>query len=277
MSLAAILMAAAVAASPSSPRKIAVLDLEGAGVDPALAQAASLVLPTELRGRLPGVQIISSGDIRSMLGFEKTKQAIGCEDDSCMSEIGGALGVDEMVSGKMGKVGRTLVVELRRIDVRGSKTLSSAVRTVRGEEDALIQGIQEMAGELYPGTVRGGGVRAVEASGAKPGFLSGKVAAWVGAGLGVAMMVGGGVAIVDARGVASDYEAQQSRPAALATVTRADADAAKVEYTVGWAVAGAGAVVGGWGVYRILHLRQPASVAVFPIPGGATVALGGSF
>lgn len=278
MTLGALLVTALLAASPG-PRKIAVLDLEGAGVDPALTQAASLLLPTEIRGRLPGVQVVSSGEIRSMLGLEKTKQALGCEDDGCMAEIGGALGVDEMVSGKMGKVGRTLVIELRRTDVRASKTLASSVRTVRGEEDALITGLQDMAGELYPGTVSGGGIREVETAreGWEPGFLSGKVAAWIGAGLGAALVIGGGVAVVQARGVASDYEDQQDLAATAATVTRADADDAKLRYTLGWSLAGAGAVVGGWGAYRIVHLREPPPVAVLPIPGGVAVSFGGSF
>lgn len=278
MSVTPIVVAALLAASSTAPRKIAVLDLEGAGVDPALTQAASLVLPTEIRGRLPGVQVVSSAEIRSMLGLEKTKQALGCNDDSCMAEIGGALGVDEMISGKLGKVGRTLVIELRRTDVRASRTISSSVRTVRGEEDAVLQGLQEMAGELYPGTVSGG-LKAVEAprEGWEPGFLSGKPAAWIGAGVGAAMLVGGGVLIVGARGVASDYEAQQSEVPSAATVTRADADAAKTKYAIGWAVAGVGAVVGGWGAYRVVHLRQPPPVAVLPIPGGVAVSLGGSF
>jgi hypothetical protein len=240
-------------------------------------QAASLVLPTEIRGRLPGVQVISSGEIRSMLGLEKTKQALGCEDEGCMAEIGGALGVDEMISGKMGKVGRTLVIEVRRTAVRESRTLASAVRTVRGEEDAIIRGLQEMAGELYPGTVSGGGIRELEGSGWEPGFLSGKVAAWVGAGLGAALVIGGGVAIVDARAVANDYEDQQGGDAIDATVTRDDADAAKTKYVVGWSVAGVGAVIGGWGVYRIVHLREAPPVAVVPVPGGAAVTFGGSF
>jgi hypothetical protein len=147
MTLCPLLVAALMAANPT-PRKIAVMDLEGAGTVGALAQAASLVLPTEIRGRLPGAQVISSGEIKSMLGLEKTRQALGCEDEGCMAEIGGALGVDELVSGKIGKVGRTIVIELRRTDVRASKTVSSAVRTVRGEEDAVITGLQEMAGEL---------------------------------------------------------------------------------------------------------------------------------
>jgi hypothetical protein len=277
MTLAPVLVALLLSAN-SAPRKVAVMDLESAGVDPALAQAASLLLPTEIRGRLPGVQVISSAEIRSMLGLEKSKQALGCEDDSCMAEIGGALGVDELISGKIGKVGRTIVIELRRNDVRASKTLTSSVRTVRGEEDAVLTGLQEMAGELYPGT-RSDAVKAVrqERSGWEPGFLAGKPAAWVGAVIGLAGVVTGGVLVKQARDVAADYDAQQDKPATLATVTRAQAEDADLKYRIGLAAIGAGAVIGGWGTYRIFHLREPAAVAVLPIPGGFAISAGGSF
>jgi hypothetical protein len=272
-------LAVALLAANAGPRKIAVMDLEGSNVDPALAQSASLVLPTELRGRLPGVQVISSGEIKSMLGLEKTKQALGCEDEGCMAEIGGALGVDELISGKLGKVGRTFVVELRRTDVRAARTLASAVRTVQGQEDALIAGLQEMAGELYPGTVSAGKVKAIEArsEGWEPGFLSNRAAAWIGAGLGAAALIGGGVVAKQAWDVGQDYKAQQDLPATAATVTRADASTAKTKYTVGWSLVGAGALIGGWGTYRIFHLRGQAGVAVVPIPGGGAVSMGGSF
>jgi len=277
MTLAPLLVATLLAANPS-PRKIAVMDLEGAGVDPSLAQAASLVLPTEIRGRLKGAQVISSGEIKSMLGLEKTKLALGCEDDSCMSEIGGALGVDELISGKIGRVGRTIVIELRRTDVRSSKTITSSVRTVRGEEDAVINGLQDMAGELYPGTVSAA-IKSVEmpSEGWEPGFLAGKPAAWIGAGVGAVAFIAGGVLMKGAQDVAKDYEAQQGEPITSATVTRADADAAKTKYFISLGAMGVGAVIGGWGVYRIVHLRTPAPVAVVPIPGGMAVTMGGTF
>jgi hypothetical protein len=277
MTLCPLLVAALMAANPT-PRKIAVMDLEGAGTVGALAQAASLVLPTEIRGRLPGAQVISSGEIKSMLGLEKTRQALGCEDEGCMAEIGGALGVDELISGKIGKVGRTIVIELRRTDVRASKTVSSAVRTVRGEEDAVITGLQEMAGELYPGTVSGA-IKSVEQrrEGWEPGFLAGKPGAWIGAGVGVVLVIGGGVMLKGALDVGNDYKAQQDKPATAATVTRADADAAKTKYYASLAAMGVGAVIGSWGTYRIFHLREPAAIAVLPVPGGLAVSFGGSF
>jgi hypothetical protein len=277
MTLAPVLLAALLSAN-AAPRKVAVMDLEAAGVDPALAQAASLLLPTEIRGRLPGVQVISSAEIKSMLGLEKTKQALGCEDDSCMAEIGGALGADELVSGKIGKVGRTLVIELRRNDVRAAKTLTSSVRTVRGEEDAVLTGLQEMAGELYPGT-KSDAVKSVrqERTGWEPGFLAGKPAAWIGAAVGVAGVVTGGVLLKQALDVGKDYEAQQDLPATQATVTRSQADDAKLKYKISLAAIGVGAVIGSWGTYRIFHLREPAAVAILPVPGGVAFSMGGSF
>jgi len=42
-----------------------------------------------------------------MLGFEQKKQLSGCTDTSCMVAIGGALGVDKIVTGTVGKLGES--------------------------------------------------------------------------------------------------------------------------------------------------------------------------
>jgi hypothetical protein len=146
------LLAALVAAAPTASKKIAVFDLEATGAPAALAAAASLVVPTEVRARNPGAHVISSADLHAMLGLEREKRMLGCEESaSCMAEVGGAMGVDELVAGRLGMVGRTWVLELHRTDVPRAQVVSSAVRTVRGEEDALVGALRDAVGELYPG------------------------------------------------------------------------------------------------------------------------------
>lgn len=151
MTLVALLTALAASAAPA-PRKVAVFDLEATAAPPELAAAASLILPTEVRARDPGAQVISSADLHAMLGLEREKKMLGCEESaSCMAEIGGAMGVDELVAGRLGKVGQTWVLELHRTDVHRARVVSSAVRTVRGAEDALIGALREAVSELYGG------------------------------------------------------------------------------------------------------------------------------
>ncbi len=279
MALVPLLAAVALTAAPL-PKKIAVMDLAAAGVEPSLAQAVSLVVPTEIRGRIPSAQVISKDEISAMLGLEKTRQMLGCTGVGCTAEIGGALGVDELVDGRIGKVGQTYVLELRRLDVKGAKTLGSAARMVRGEEDELVKAVQGMLDELFPGTRGAGKVKSIAPySGWEPGFLRGRGAAWTGTAAGAALVVAGGVGAWWSYGVYSDYKDQQSNRL-TATVTRAQADRAKLVSPLAWSGAAVGAVVAAWGTWRLFHPEaglDSGTISLAPLPGGAALALGGTF
>ncbi len=273
MAIVPLLAVALLAAAP--PKKLAVMDLEASGVGPALAQAVSLSIPTDVRGRLPGTQVISKDDIASMLGLEKTQQMLGCTDARCASEVGSAVGADELVSGRIGKVGDTYVLELKRIDVRAGTVLASSARLIRGEQDALVDATNGMLDELFPGTRSLSRVRAIEA-GWEPRLLRSRTAAWTGATAGVALVAAGGVGVWWALDMSSRYE-QQQKNRLTATVTRAQADRAQVVYPLAWTGVGVGAVVATWGVYRVFHPEGVTAVSLAPLPGGAAVALGGTY
>ena len=40
-----------------------------------------------------------------MLSMEQQKQALGCDDDSCLAQLGGALGVPYLFSADVGALG----------------------------------------------------------------------------------------------------------------------------------------------------------------------------
>jgi deoxycytidylate deaminase len=271
--------APAVRTQAAGPRRIAVFDLEATGADPVLAQASSLLLPTEVRSRNPGAQVIASSEVQSLLGLERQKEMLGCGTSACMAEIAGALGVGELVSGRLGMVGKTYVLELRRIDVKAARVLGSAVRTLHGEEDALIQAIRETVAELY-------GVAGADLP-ARPGSplvavavqpeRPGRTFSWVLTAGGGAVLVVSGLGLAVTAKTASDYQSQQSGTPGTATVTRDQAESAKRLNRVSWA----GLIVGGaattWGIARLLRSSSGTAVSAAPIPGGAAVAMEGRF
>jgi hypothetical protein len=276
MAIAPLLAAALVAAG--SPKKLAVMDLEASGVDASLAQAVSLSIPTDVRGRLPGTQVVSKDDIASMLGLEKTQQMLGCTDTRCFVELGGAVGADELVSGRIGRVGDTYVLELKRIDVRNARVLASSARLIRGEQDALVDATDGMLDELFPGTRSFGRVKAIS-TGWEPRFLRSRTVAWTSAVAGVAALGAGGFGAWWSWDVSRTHHTDQSlQNPGDRTVTRADLDRAKRVNAMSWAGVGVGALLAAWGGYRILNpdVFGP-KVAAAPVPGGAVVALGGSF
>lgn len=94
------------------------------------------------------LQVVSRDEIEAMLGFEAQKTKLGCDDTSCLTEIAGALGVNKIIAGKIGKVGSTFVLNMTMIDHASARVEKRWSRTVRGEDDVLIEAIRQAAREL---------------------------------------------------------------------------------------------------------------------------------
>ena len=153
----ALLLAAALSTSPepapaAPPRPgltIATLQLEAAGVPEGMASSATVLVPTEVRRARPDARVISSEDVRSLLSHQKNRLVLGCgADAACLADLGGVLGVDEIVAGRLGRLGETWVLELRRLDVKQARNLASVTRAV-GSPEALVGAVRSAAGELY--------------------------------------------------------------------------------------------------------------------------------
>jgi len=71
-----------------------------------------------------GFEAIGPDDINSILGFDKVKTAVGCDDASCVAEIGNALGVDYLVAGSVALLEGSVVLTLKFVDVKNAKVLA---------------------------------------------------------------------------------------------------------------------------------------------------------
>ena len=142
-------------ASTSAPRlaRVAVPNMVATGVDAALAKTLTEVLTIEVL-KTPGIEAIGMADIEAVLNHEQQKALLGCDDASCIAEIGGALGVDALVSSKIGLVGETYVLSIRLNDTRTAKPLGSAYETVTGKPDALINVIRSKVPEVMRSLAR---------------------------------------------------------------------------------------------------------------------------
>ncbi|HET7824693.1 MAG TPA: PEGA domain-containing protein [Anaeromyxobacter sp.] len=133
----------AAAAAQAKPR-LAVLDFTANGASKELASAAGGVAANEL-DRLGAFHVVTSEAIRSMLAFEKQRQMLGCTDAGCMAELGGALGVDWLVSGKVtrlapqGGVPETFTVDLTLTAVKKGQREGSAIETARSEAELVAR------------------------------------------------------------------------------------------------------------------------------------------
>lgn len=156
-----------VRAEDPAARTIAVLDIQGTGVDPALLPTLSEILTVEV-DMLGMYRVIGGRDIQAMLGFEQQKEVLGCTDATCLAEIGGALGVERILASHIGKVGDTFVVNIKLINIRIATTEARVYETVNGKQDLLIATVRTSVQKLLgPGSKAATSLRATPESGPK--------------------------------------------------------------------------------------------------------------
>lgn len=151
--LAALLVPAA--AQAQKKVRVAVLEIRPLATEAAKAELLSEIALTEAAS-MPGFDVIGKSDINSLIGFEKQKQVMGCSDDSaCLAEVGGALGVDYIMVGSLGKIGSMYRIDLKLVETRKARVRGRFGTSVEGQEEKLIVAIQkavhQLLGPLAPG------------------------------------------------------------------------------------------------------------------------------
>lgn len=153
------------------------------------------------------LKVLGYSDIAAMLQHEEQKNMLAaCTQDSCLAELGGALGVSVLAVPSLGAVGSNYVVNLKLLDVTNSQVIGRASEIVAREDDELLaafsRAVDQVVDAALPApkpkpdrlAVDGSGPsgRPVVEKGAAPTtpFLS--VAPWVALGLTLAVGVGGG-------------------------------------------------------------------------------------
>ena len=154
----------AVAVLAPANEKIGVFNLNVVGLEPAMAQTAMDAVATAAAA-LPGRQLITRNELDAMLGAERLKDMVGCDEASCFAEIGAAAGVRWLVTGSLSRVEEALLVSLQLVDTQaasaaGRVTMSwngpvSAVAAVLG---AAVETLLLRADEKRPGVVTLAGV-----------------------------------------------------------------------------------------------------------------------
>jgi hypothetical protein len=99
-----LLCSALLAAQP----RLAVMDVRaGVGISPELARGLGDALTHEVRRRNPDTDVLGATEIRAMLAVQAEKSKLGCQEVSCLAEIGGALGADRIVPAGLNRFGGT--------------------------------------------------------------------------------------------------------------------------------------------------------------------------
>lgn len=136
-----------VQAQPVNKKNIAVIDLDSRG---GLSKAEVGTLTDRLRSmlvRTHAFTVVDRGlmeDVLSEQGFQMS----GCTSTDCAVEAGKILGVEQMLSGTIGRLGKLYTIDIILIDVSTSQIIKSLTRDYKGEVEGLVGLMKSLADEL---------------------------------------------------------------------------------------------------------------------------------
>ncbi|MDP3232454.1 MAG: PEGA domain-containing protein [Myxococcales bacterium] len=140
------------AADGNTNPKMAVPDFQTSAGNESLAAMMAGSVATEIDRT--GLFVVTTSDqVRALLSLDRQRQLLGCNDDSCNSNIAEQLGVDFMVNGRLTrltdatKATTGLTLDLAIIDTKTGKRVSS--REVKGTSEAdLVSKLTENVAAL---------------------------------------------------------------------------------------------------------------------------------
>lgn len=163
VAMRALLVIAAItmpqAAKSQAQARLGVFNLRVAGLDQNLAAPSIDALATAL-GRLNVGEILTAQELNALIDAERRADALGCNDVSCLIEVGAAAGVDRLVVGSLTRVAESLVVSLQLVDITGAKVINRVTLKWAGQ-DSEFTNLLGAAAELLalaatarvPGTI----------------------------------------------------------------------------------------------------------------------------
>ena len=99
--------------------------------------------------RMTDMEVISPTDLRAFLNVAQLQQVFGCNDDSCLGELGSWLAVQQLVSGSVRRVGEQYVVSLQRSDLVNHRMIERASEEVPATIDALLAAVPRLVPTLF--------------------------------------------------------------------------------------------------------------------------------
>jgi TolB-like protein len=274
-------------------QRVAVLDLRAVhGVAPGTTSVLTAIVVDEAaRG---GLDVVSQADIMTMLGYEKQRRMLGCSDDACLAELGGALGADYVLSGQVGQIGSRHHLSVQLLDARRGKVIGRAARFSERNEDALADAAQQTVRALVAAARQPGALPpAPQAKAPRPDLAPrppppvappvppttpdaaarpGRTSAWIALGAGAALLAGGAAFGVQAKAARADLAKVDWRATDYAATYETKSASARTNALLSNVCWGAGAVSTGLGAWLLWRGRSPA-VAVSPAVGDAGAGL----
>ncbi|MBI1946815.1 MAG: hypothetical protein HYS27_14055 [Deltaproteobacteria bacterium] len=139
------------AAAATERCKIVVLNLVGRSLPTGDEEVPSILTETLAGevGVVSGCDVVSQADIIAMLDYEKQKAVCTDGSDSCLAEVGAALGAERVVAGTIGKLGADYVLTARLMNVKKGAVESRAEIPVSGPPEMLRRAAKNAGRRLF--------------------------------------------------------------------------------------------------------------------------------
>ncbi len=222
--------------------------------------------------RKQGLDVVTAQDVATLLGMERQKALLGCDDagTSCMTELANALGAEATLMVNLLKLEGGAFRGVAKVISSSAGTTLSSVQLDAATEQALLDVLAQAAPRLAAPL---SGVQVVEEV-SQPAALRPPVTRfWWLFGLG-GVAVGGAAAGLFA-GAFDRLAALEQEP--LYEQAQALAAQGKGLQGAGWAAAGVGAALLVTGVVLAVWPDAPVAPSVGLSPGGASLGVGGAF
>lgn len=251
------------AATPQTPITLAAPGLSGVNVSPALQGFVSDHLNQQLV--LAGLEVLSSNQVAAVIGLERQKQLLGCNETNCVAELAGALGVDGLVLGNIARFGEKLQLDVRvaaASDARNLAVFSISIDGEAGIPGGVTKAADAIAAQLAAGLGRT--LTPVRVQTETRWAFPRKVGMW--------LTIGGAIALI------TSFVVLIAAPTATATQPEPPGYWAYTGTGMGLLVGGGLSVLVGGGLWAFGgNVEVPVTAGFAPTQGGFAFAFGGRF
>ncbi|MSP17730.1 MAG: PEGA domain-containing protein [Myxococcales bacterium] len=144
------------AAAKPAPRRasVALLRLDALGLEPEIVSRLEALFRLEVE-RLAGATLPSAREVDDAMARDARLRACAGEVE-CLALVGTALGVEQVISGNIGSLGDSYMVNLKLVDATKKQELRRVAQPLRGNADELIEAVRLAAYRLVaPERIRG--------------------------------------------------------------------------------------------------------------------------
>jgi hypothetical protein len=93
---------------------------------------------TNEASRLEAFHVLSFEEVQGILSKEQVEELAECTDTSCLSEVAGAVGAQQIVRGNLGTMGKNYLLTLTRMSPSDGKVLGQSTQTLKGKDPAEV-------------------------------------------------------------------------------------------------------------------------------------------